>query len=102
MRWFMVMCVVALACLFCANTATAANVSDQTLAVMGLSDMTKIDDAEGLEVRGLGYVRVSGFAFSWNPFGFDHYFKQRYQPYAFAADSASTSGAFAFSFGFAR
>jgi len=66
MRGLMIVCVVALA-LVSANVATAADVSDQTLATMGLDDMATMSDAQGLEVRGLGFVAVSGYAgaYSW-------------------------------------
>ena len=57
-------CVVALAVAVLATAATAADVSDQTLTAMGLGNMAKMSDAQGMEVRGLGYVAAWGGASS--------------------------------------
>jgi hypothetical protein len=42
--------------------ATPASASEIDLDQMGLSDMTVLDDDAGLDIRGSGYVRTSGFA----------------------------------------
>ena len=60
MRGLMIACVVGLACMAAVNTATAADVSDQTLATMGLSDMAPMSDAQGMEVRGKGLAAAWG------------------------------------------
>ena len=78
MRSFMIACVVGLACMVAVNTATAADVPDQTLSAMGLSDMAPMSDAQGMDVRGkglaaawgtsgVGFSRASYFALSDQP-----------------------------------
>lgn len=39
-----------------AQQATAADISSDTLAEMGLADMQPMSDAEGMEVRGQGVI----------------------------------------------
>lgn len=65
MRGLMIGCAVALV-LVGANTVMAADVSHQTLATMGISGMETMSDAQGMEVRGKGFVMVwgSGTAFA--------------------------------------
>ena len=60
MRGFMIACVIGLACMAAVNTATAADVSDQTLSAMGLADMAPMSDAAGMEVRGKGLAVAWG------------------------------------------
>lgn len=96
MRGCMIMCAVALACLFWANTANAAEIPRQTLATMGLSDMATMTDVQGLEVRGQGWVRIWGNTSFSSP-----YHLTSHGPFAFRIESTSGNGALAGSFGFA-
>lgn len=66
MRGLMIGCAVALV-LVGANTVMAADVSHQTLAAMGINGMEKMSDAQGMEVRGKGFVLAWGSAttFAW-------------------------------------
>ncbi len=45
------------------SNVQAEQVSKSTLNAMGLSAMTPMSDADGLAVRGMGYVQVSGWSF---------------------------------------
>lgn len=50
----------------CSGTLFAADVSDQTLAKMGLSGMQSVSDAQGLQIRGMGtQASVFGVTAAW-------------------------------------
>jgi hypothetical protein len=54
-----------------ASVASAAQpvgqVSDQTLAKLGLSQMSRMTDVQGMSVRGAGFASVSGQSWAWAP-----------------------------------
>ena len=64
---------IAVACLMLtAGVAYAANpgqVPDATLASFGLSGMQQMTDAQGMNVRGMGFAQVSGYSIANAPGG---------------------------------
>lgn len=48
------------ACLMMSAAANAADVNDDTLALLGVDNMTVVSDADGLEIRGQGGKKGGG------------------------------------------
>jgi hypothetical protein len=62
-----VVCLALVASVACA--ATPGHVSDATLASFGLSGMQQMSDAQGTQVRGMGFAAVSGISVARAPGG---------------------------------
>jgi hypothetical protein len=61
MRYLMILCIVVCAALTVsiADAATPGQISDNTLAEMGLAGMQSMSDVQGTEVRGMGFGRTA-------------------------------------------
>jgi hypothetical protein len=64
MRSLLVVCVVACLALTAgmANAASPGQISDNALAQMGLGGLQPMSDAQGAQIRGMGFVITSGSA----------------------------------------
>ena len=62
MRSLLIVCVVACVTLVAgmANAATPSQISDNALAQMGLAGLQTMSDAQGIEIRGMGFAAVAG------------------------------------------
>ena len=69
MRSLLCVCLVACVVLTAgfAGAATPGQVSDNTLAMMGLSGMQSMSDVQGMEVRGTSFVATAGFSYAVSP-----------------------------------
>jgi hypothetical protein len=59
MRSLLIVCVIVLMA-GVANAAAPGQISDNALAQMGLSGMQTMSDAQGSQIRGMGFVSVQG------------------------------------------
>ena len=60
MRSLLIVCVVACVALVAGTANAAGQISDNTLAQMGLAGLQTMSDAQGSEIRGMGFAAVVG------------------------------------------
>ena len=60
MRSLLIVCLVACVALVAGTANAAGQISDNTLAQMGLAGLQTMSDVQGTEVRGMGFAAVSG------------------------------------------
>ena len=68
MRSLLIVCVVVCLALLPAVANAAGQVSDATLAQLGLSSMHQMTDTQGVAIRGSGFAKVSGESWSYSSF----------------------------------
>ena len=62
MRSLLVVCLVACVALVAGTANAGGQISDNTLAQMGLSGLQTMSDLQGTEVRGMGFAAVGGIS----------------------------------------
>ena len=100
MRSLLIVCLVACVALVAGTANAAGQISDNTLAQMGLAGLQTMSDVQGTEIRGMGFAAVGGIsvASSGHSVAADGYVAVSDRPDALAAGASvstvTTTGLF--------